>query len=379
MPAFEALLAPGRATAALLHSPQLPAPSIPPDLALWLPIPIPALQLGPKMPPSAKKAAGRGKETSRDGEPRESPRGEHCPHCTAALEGSRSPGTVKQLVWVPNVTEELSFLQPNHVGCGLGFLRQSLASSLAAPELVCLVGLVWGTALSPVSPPSVGRGAGGRHQAPEQSRLLSAASPLACEASHRARASFDVLLAQLRAPSGALFSSALRHPLTRSRQLRAGRGCLAVPRRHPASWQPLRLLRDTPQSRRKPSQSTRTGPRSRRAPKEKDSSPCIGLLPLPWLQAVAFWWPCKPGGTVTPSQEDRGGSWLPVLTAVLAPPSARRRAPRASVLAQHLAPGTDASRLLPKSRLGDAGCCSAGFESLIPHICMGRIWGKTQL
>lgn len=170
MPAFEALLAPGRATAALLHRPQLSAPSIPPDLALWLPIPIPALQLGPKMPPSAKKAAGRGKEMSRDGEPRESPRGEHCPHCTAAPEGSRSPRTVKQPVWVPNVTEELSFLQPNHVGCGLGFLRQSLASSLAAPELVCLVGLVWGTALSPISPPSVGRGAGGQHQAPEQSR-----------------------------------------------------------------------------------------------------------------------------------------------------------------------------------------------------------------
>lgn len=142
-------------------------------------------------------------------------------------------------------------------------------------------------------------------QAPEQSRLLSAASPLACEASHRARASFDVLLAQLRAPSGALFSSALRHPLTHSRQLRAG---LAVPRRHPASWQPLHLLRDTPQSRRKPSQSTRTGPRSRRAPKEKASSPCIGFLLPPWLQAVAFWWPCKPGGTVTPSQEAGGGS-----------------------------------------------------------------------
>lgn len=74
-----------------------------------------------------------------------------------------------------------------------------------------------------------------------------------------------------------------------------------------------------------------------------------------------------------------GRRWLPVLTAVLAPPSARCRAPRASMLAQHLAPGTDASRLLPKSRLGDAGSCSAGFESLIPRICMGRIWGKTQL
>lgn len=45
-PAFEALLTPGRATATALHGPQLSAPSIPPALALPLPVPVLAPQLG---------------------------------------------------------------------------------------------------------------------------------------------------------------------------------------------------------------------------------------------------------------------------------------------------------------------------------------------
>lgn len=46
---------------------------------------------------------------------------------------------------------EISFLQPSQLGCWLGFLKQSLASSLAAPELVYLVRLVRRTTLIPIS------------------------------------------------------------------------------------------------------------------------------------------------------------------------------------------------------------------------------------
>lgn len=82
------------------------------------------------------------------------------------------PVTVKQPIRVLNVTEELSFLQPSQLGCWLGFLKQSLALSLAAPELVCLVWLVQRTALIPISSRSAGRGlgalhAGGQHHALE--------------------------------------------------------------------------------------------------------------------------------------------------------------------------------------------------------------------
>lgn len=62
-----------------------------------------------------------------------------------------------------NVMEELSFHQPNHLGCWLGFLRQSLAPSLAAPELVWLV---WGTALTPVPSHSAGGSAGALSRRP---------------------------------------------------------------------------------------------------------------------------------------------------------------------------------------------------------------------
>jgi len=82
------------------------------------------------------------------------------------------PRTLKQPIRALNMTEELSFLQPSQLGCWLGFLKQSLASSLAAPELVCLVLLVQRTALTPVSSRSAGRGlgalrAGGQHHALE--------------------------------------------------------------------------------------------------------------------------------------------------------------------------------------------------------------------
>lgn len=62
-----------------------------------------------------------------------------------------------------NVMEELSFHQPNHLGCWLGFLRQNLAPSLAAPELVWLV---WGTALTPVPSHSAGGSAGALSRRP---------------------------------------------------------------------------------------------------------------------------------------------------------------------------------------------------------------------
>lgn len=166
-PAFEALLTPGKATFTILHVPQLSAHSIPPALALPLPVPVLAPRLGQKaLPPPRKQQGESGKWAGM-----ESPR--NCPFTGAApiacsTRGFPSPGTVKQPIRALNVTEELSFLQPSQLGCWLGFLKQSLASSLAVPELVCLVRLVRRTALIPVSSRLAGRGlgalpAGGQH------------------------------------------------------------------------------------------------------------------------------------------------------------------------------------------------------------------------
>lgn len=77
MPAFEALLRAGRATAAVLHIPQASASSIPAALALPLPVPVLATQLGSAS--SIKKAAQRVREAGRDGEPQELPSHGSCP------------------------------------------------------------------------------------------------------------------------------------------------------------------------------------------------------------------------------------------------------------------------------------------------------------
>ena len=62
MPAFEAQLTPGRATAAVLHGPQLPAPSIPSALALPLPVPVLVLGWVPEtLPPPRKQQGESGK------------------------------------------------------------------------------------------------------------------------------------------------------------------------------------------------------------------------------------------------------------------------------------------------------------------------------
>lgn len=61
-PALEALLTPGRVTATVLHVPRLSAPSIPPALALPLPVPVLAPQLGLEaLPPPGKQQGESGK------------------------------------------------------------------------------------------------------------------------------------------------------------------------------------------------------------------------------------------------------------------------------------------------------------------------------
>lgn len=215
MPAFEDLLMPSRAAATVLHGPQLLAPAVSPSSCPFTSS-SPCAMAETKSISFPKKMAGTVREVGRDGEPWE---------LRSSTGGFPSPRTAKQPISVLSVMEELSFLQPSQLGCWLGFLKQSLASSLAAIELVCLVRLVWRTALIPISSHPAGRGlgalhAGGQHHPLELGASEVKAFPHTQPTSMRDLASgctsFDVLLAQPRAPGSALFNAALRHPLTRS-------------------------------------------------------------------------------------------------------------------------------------------------------------------
>lgn len=145
----------------------------------------------------------------RDGETQELPPHWGCPHCMAAPEDSPAPGLRIRAL---NMMEELSFLQPSQLGCWLGFLKQSLASSLAAPELVCLV---WRTALIPIASYLDGRSLEGGSSTHSSWALMEAKAfplthPTGTQDLPSGRASLDVLLAQQSVPSGALFSPDIR-------------------------------------------------------------------------------------------------------------------------------------------------------------------------
>lgn len=136
-------------TATVLYTPQASTPSVPAALAL----PFHQFQSLPfsweSLPPSRKQHRESGKQAGMESL-------NNCLLKAAAplhgcSRGFPSPRTVKQPI------RALSFLQPSQLGCWLGFLKQSLASSLADFELVYLVWLVWRTTLIPISSCSAGR------------------------------------------------------------------------------------------------------------------------------------------------------------------------------------------------------------------------------